>query len=411
MSVSVRRYASRFRGFGPDARRLLVATLLSGSVSALYAINFVPYLHASGFDTPAIAFATGLGAVAAGASGLVVAYLANVVGRQRALVASTGISAMGLLGLALADDIALVLASALYLAGAQGILVLEPALLRERSRRTHRDELFATHFAIVNGTGAAAAVAAAILFLPANQPGSVPGSDAYRLLLGLMAVALGVAVAISLQISNDAPVSAHRRARTSALARPGLSSSLRRLARLLLPWTLISLGSGQVMPYLSYFLQQRFGLTASATNLLFAGIGLAAMIAILAQPMLVTRVGRVRSIVLVQAMSVPLLLVIGFGPFLVVAPALFARSALMEAGHPIYNLSLMEGVPASLRPLVSSLQLLLLAGGVAIGSVWFAVLQRWLGFDDGFAVAWLTIVTSYAAAMALLPWSLRQPLR
>lgn len=399
-------YTGRYRGFPADARLLLAASVLTGATFGLFAINFVPYLADLGLGGPSIGWILAVASAMSGAYGLAIAVLASVVGRRIAFLVSVGLASLGLAALVTLPGQGLLVGAALYLSGQQGVLVLEPALLRERSRADQRDELFAAHFAIVNAMSALGAIAVGITFLLFGPATSAPGS-AYRVILVVLAVTSLAAAALAGRLADDrrSTLRARRIARASTTG--SFSLPFRRLGRLLLPWTLIAIGSGQVMPYLSYYLGVKFGLGGAPINLVFGVVAAGATVAILLQPLLATRVGRVRSVVLVQALSVPLLLVIGFGPLVVVIAALVVRSALMEAGHPIYNLSVMEAVPPGLRPIVSSLHLLLLAAGVSLGSIWFALLQERLGFDGAFSVAWITTAALYATALVLMPWALQ----
>lgn len=407
-----RRWASIADGYlggTADARRLLLVSVLTGAAGALFTINFVPYLAAAGLETSTIARIVAVASALAGVYGIVVAVLARRVGRRIAFLATIGLAAIGLLALGVGSGLIVLVAAVAFTAGQQGITILEPALLRERGHAKQRDGLFAAQFAIITGMGAVAAGIAA-WWLASRDP--TPASDlgGYRLLFASLSVALVVAVVIARPLADDRRLARRAHAIGSASSRVDLPQATRALGRLLLPWMLIAVGSGQVMPFLSYYLQERFDLDTATVNLIFAGVGLVATLSILLQPALVRRVGRIPSIVIVQGASIPMVMAIAFGPFAVVVIATGIRSALMEAGHPIYNLSVMEAVPASLRPLVSSIQMLILAFGAAIGAAWFGYVQEAMGFDAGFAIAWVTMAVLYAAAMILLPFSLR-PIR
>src|SRR5450759_345055 len=110
------------------------------------------------------------------------------------------------------------------------------------------------------------------------------------------------------------PVSAYR-----ARAHPRAGSRIprrRTFIRLLLPGFLISLGAGQVIPFLNLFIQRKFGLDIASLNAVFAVTALGTVIAILLQPTLARRFGKISSVVLVQAGSIPFLVVLGFSPVL-----------------------------------------------------------------------------------------------
>ncbi len=64
--------------------------------------------------------------------------------------------------------------------------------------------------------------------------------------------------------------------------------------RLVLPGFLISLGAGQVIPYLNVFVQVKFGLDLASLNAVFALTSLGTTVAILFQPALARRIGQDR---------------------------------------------------------------------------------------------------------------------
>ena len=82
------------------------------------------------------------------------------------------------------------------------------------------------------------------------------------------------------------------------------------------PGFLISIGAGQVIPFLNLYIQRKFGLDLTALNAVFALTSLGTVLAILAQPRLARRFGQITSVVIVQGASIPFLVVLGFSPVL-----------------------------------------------------------------------------------------------
>jgi MFS family permease len=81
-----------------------------------------------------------------------------------------------------------------------------------------------------------------------------------------------------------------------------------------------------------YGTEKKFGLDLAAVNAVFAVASLGTAAAILAQPALARRFGRIGSIVLVQGASITFIVVLGFSPVLwTVVVALTLRNSLMNA--------------------------------------------------------------------------------
>jgi hypothetical protein len=172
--------------------------------------------------------------------------------------------------------------------------------------------------------------------------------------------------------------------------------------RLLLPGLLISIGAGQVIPFLNVFVQQKFGLDLTSLNAVFAITSLGTTLAILAQPRLARRFGQITSVVIVQGASIPFLVVLGFSPVLwTVILAMAVRNALMNAGNPIFTAFAMEQVTLGERATLSAAMSVLWQVGWVVGGLWYALLQATLGFDAGYSVNFVTIITLYSIATAL----------
>jgi MFS family permease len=173
--------------------------------------------------------------------------------------------------------------------------------------------------------------------------------------------------------------------------------------RLLLPGFLTSLGAGQLIPFLNVFVAGKFGLGLAAVNAIFAVASLGTAIAILGQPALARRFGRIGSIVLVQGASIPFIVVLGFSPVLwTVVVALTVRNSLMNAGSPIFDAFSMERVSPGERATLAAGMTLLWSLGWVIAPIYYGLLQDRLGFTAGYAVDFVTIIVLYTIATSLL---------
>lgn len=425
--TALRRYARTFTGFERDARIFLVTTLVSGVAISLWWVNFNLYLVALGLD-PAF---VGIVATASAAAGVVFAFPASIlsdrIGRRLVLAMGTGGSALGILGLLLTTDPVAILACATVVGAAnQAFFVVQSPFLMERSRADHRNELFSLQFAISNVTSVGAALLGGVIAAVLGAAGT--GADdpsPYRVLLAVMAVAAALATLTVLALRDDRPRRRHdgqaleQRAGEGSAGEPSAArpdpgpavahratrlgiprpSDPRTFWRLLAPGFLIALGAGQVIPFLNIFVERRFGLDLAALNVIFAITSLGTFVAVMLQPALARRVGKVGSVALVQAASIPFLLVLGFSPFLwTVVVAMTVRNSLMNAGNPIANAFAMEQLRPSERATFSATASLLWSLGWVIAGLWYSVLQSWLGFAAGYTVNFVTIIILYSIA-------------
>ena len=433
MTGALRRYARSFTGFERDARIFLLVTLVYGVTLSLWWVDFNLYLKALGFDGAFIGIVVTAGSAAGAVAAFPASLLSDRIGRRLVLVLATGTSAVGVLGLLLVgSSLAIVVCAALIGAANQAFFVVQSPFMAEHSHAHHRSELFSLQGAISTGVNVVAAlVGGAIAALAARLGGFSTGDPAaYRVLLVLMLAAAVVATAILLAVHDDRPRARRRDWQTlegrpgipwsgePLSARPDLASrrggvriGLPRISdpgtfvRLILPGFLISLGAGQVIPFLNVFVQGKFGLDLLSLNAIFALTSLGTTLAILFQPALARRVGKIGSVVLVQGASIPFLAVLGFSPILwTVIGSMAIRNSLMNAGNPLFNAFAMERLQPRERATYAAAASLAWSLGWVIAGPWYSLLQATLGFTTGYAINFVTIIILYTLGTGLIWW-------
>ena len=403
-----------------DARLILVTSLVAGAAISLWWIDFNLYLEATGLSTAEIGVVGTLASIAGGAVAFPASALSDQSGR-RIVFAGALLAALGGLGMLIVAGTSIPLiaiAAMLWSAGNSAFTVVVPPFLAERSEPEHRNELFALQYAVQNVTNIVAAVLGGLVAVAvAGWLGIDPaGRGVYLVILLIMAALLAAGIGTIRALSDDRPrtmagPTLRRLGEPAAFppdprrhrARLGITIVDRaRFARLVLPGFLISIGAGQVIPYLNLFVQQKFGLNLAELNAVFALTSLGTAVAILVQPQLARRFGQVASVVIVQGVSIPFLVVLGFSPVLwMVVAAMAVRSSLMNAGNPIANAFAMEAVSPAERATLSAAVSVLWQLGWVIGGVWYTSLQAVLGFSGGYTGNFVTIIALYTVATAL----------
>lgn len=408
----------RYRGFQPDARRFLVVTLVAGAAMSLWWIDFNLYLASLGFDSARIGVIATAGSIASAIAAFPASSWSDRVGRRLVMAAGSVVGILAVVGMtATADPTAILLLVALFGAGNMAFQVVAVPYMSEHSDAGHRSELFALQFAISNATNVvAAALGGVVARAIADGLGFLPdGPDTYRIILVFMVVLLVAGLLFILRLGDDRPSVLRRRhllaigepaafpaVRLSgwSIARLGLTVRDRRtFFRLLLPGLIISIGAGQVIPFLNLFVQTKFGLDLAALNGVFAVTSVGTMVAILYQPTLARRFGRLRSVILVQGASIPFLIVLGFSPVLwTVIAAMTVRNSLMNAGNPVFNAFAMDQVSQAERATLNAAMSLMWSIGWVIAGAYYSVVHAALGFEAGYTVNFATIIVLYSVA-------------
>ncbi len=410
--------SGRYRGFQPDARQFLLVTLVGGAATSLWWIDFNLYLASLGYDAARIGIIATAGSVASAIFAFPASSWSDRFGRRLVMLGGAVASIVAVVGMILtADPTAILLLVALYGAANMAIQVVAVPYMSEHSEPGHRSELFALQFAITNGTNVIAAALGGIVARALADALRLPldGPDTYRIILVFMVVLLAAGLVLMLRLGDDRPSVRQRRlliavgepaafpvvrSRGWSVARLGLTIRDRRtFFRLLLPGLLIPIGAGQVIPFLNLFVQAKFGLDLAALNGVFAVTSVGTMLAILYQPTLARRFGRLRSVILVQGASIPFLIVLGFSPVLwTVIAAMTVRNSLMNAGNPIFNAFAMDQVSQAERATLSAAMSLMWSMGWVIAGVYYSAVHAALGFDAGYTVNFVTIIVLYTIA-------------
>jgi MFS family permease len=397
----------RFRGFQPDARRFLLVTLVAGAATSLWWIDFNLFLASLGLSPSRIGLISAAGSAAMALSAFPASALSDRFGRRAVMVGGVMASIVAVVGLvATSNELAILVLVALYGVGSEAVQVVATPFMTEHSSPEHRSELFAAQYALTSVTNIiAAALGGVVARVIADRLGfAVGGAETYRVILVFMALLLLAGLLVMLRLRDDRPAPGVRRvAGRSSLGRLGLTIVNRRaFGRILLPGLLIAIGAGQVIPFLNLFVQEKFGLDLVALNGLFALTSIGTMAAILYQPTLARRFGRLRSVVLVQGASIPFLIVLGFSPLLwTVIAAMAVRNSLMNAGNPIFTAFAMDRVSRAERATLAAAMSVLWSAGWVIAGGYYSIVQAILGFEAGYALNFATIIVLYSIATFL----------
>jgi MFS family permease len=183
--------------------------------------------------------------------------------------------------------------------------------------------------------------------------------------------------------------------------------------KFLLPSLIIGLGAGLMQPFMNVYFRNVYQKPDLAIGVVFALGGLAMAAGQFIGPPMADRYGKIQTVMLTQALSIPFLMTLGLGAWLVpagiVRPELFFllagiayifRLALMNLSNPVYQTFILERVPEDTQALIVSLTNLVFQVG------WFVMpqisgrLQVQFG-PSGFLFVFIGVTVLYMTAIAV----------
>ncbi|MCA9975072.1 MAG: MFS transporter, partial [Anaerolineales bacterium] len=185
------------------------------------------------------------------------------------------------------------------------------------------------------------------------------------------------------------------------------------LSQFLLPQLIIGLGAGLMQPFMNIYFRNVYQKPDPPISMVFAIGGLAMAIAQFLGPPLADKYGKINTVILTQIFSVPFLLLLGIGAwvvpggmaaasvwFFVAGLAYIFRLALMNLSNPVYQTFVLEHVPPSTQALTMSLNSLSFQFG------WFVMPQvsGWLQVtfgDMGFVPIFFSVAFFYVTAITI----------
>jgi MFS family permease len=386
-------YLERLRHLSRPARLYLVHAALLTISLAISSLFFNLLITALGYPLTFLGLLNTVSISVAALLSVPLWWLAAKIGLRVALIVSAALYSVGALVLALwPEPWLLVIYSALSGISAVLFQVSAPPFMMRHSDAESRDHLFTTNTAINVGlAGLGSLVAGGLPGMFAAWLG-VAAEHALAYRATFLVTALGLLLAlIPLLLIDDrvpqeaAPVSEEEQviaaAETPAEPLHGpfagwLTALLERIKplqrlpafwlriladpwpiiQLLIPPLLISFGAALLIPYLNLFIKQRFAVPDTTLGAIFAALNISIGVAALLGPLISVRIGKVNTIVLTQALSIPFLLTMGFAPVLaIVIGAAMARAALFNMASPLYDAFAMERTEESARPTVIGL--------------------------------------------------------
>lgn len=382
---SIKDYGEHLVAFRPNARLYLIYAIIAGAAIGILRLLFNFYVLSLGFDEKLLGNLVTTSSITALVFALPMGYLADILGRKISLLASGAIICLSV-GMMVIWPVPSILYAMNILSGvAQSLagVTMSPFLMENSSER-ERTYLFSF------SSGMQMVSASVGSWIGGYLPSWVAGmrnveavsSQAYGGSILVVAIALAVSIIPLLMIRMPRLEHADR---TVFAPISYAVKNPKKLAQLVLPMLITSIGAGLIMPFMNVFFRLQYHQSDQVIGVLFAWGSLAMGLGLLAAPPLADRFGKIQIVVITQGLSIPFLILLGFSPlFWISGVAYYIRVALMNMSGPVYQTFVMEQVDPSSRAMVASLVSMSWNFGWAISPTISGMLQVRYGFGPPF---------------------------
>jgi MFS family permease len=428
-------YLARLRAFTWPARLYLLHMALLTSSLAVSGLFFNLAIIALGYERTFLGLLNTLSLGVAAVLAIPLWWLAARIGPRYSLISATLLQALNALLFALWPERSiLMLCSVLTGVAAVMFEVSAPPFMMRHSDATTRDHLFTTNKVVNLGFAGIATLLAGGLPALFAQWLSVDSESAlaYRSTFLLSTVGLLISLVPLLLMREGARIESAPASEpetntptpTTTLAQVDgawylrfawLSQLIQRLPRywqhivarpgpllaLMVPPLFISFGAALLIPYLNLFFKQTFEVADTLLGAMFATFNLSISFAALLSPLISVRIGKIRTILLTQALSIPFLILMGFVPVLAIAfCAALLRTALFNMGSPLYGAFAMERSDEMAHSTVIGL----INGAYSVGYLIAPTVSTYTQEHYGFTPLFIASAICYILAVACNYW-------
>jgi len=340
--------SERFKGFSRNARLLLIRAPFSGLSVSLLRLLFNLYLLSVGFDMLFVAKFAAINWTFHGLSVIPAGVLSDLFGRRRVfLISYIGNLLTTTAIIFITDPTWLLLLAAVIGFFEGGHAIVGPPFMMEQSKPEERVHLFSLNGGIQVGAASLGNLAAGVLpFAFAAMFDIGPESAWARRAALLCAVPIMICSVIPIYLIREEWRAIDIRRWVRDIENYG------RIGMLALTEALIGLALGFSAPFFNIFFEQHLKASTAQIGMIFALGSICTAIVTVFVPIVVHRIGRVRTVTFVKLLGIPALIFLGMSDNIIWAGAFYILAILFIGGpypnkgisDPIYTLFSMEVV-------------------------------------------------------------------
>ncbi len=359
----LRHYVQGFSMLSRNAKLYLMAIILQGLGSGIWAVIFYYYLNlrSVNFQMDFIGNISTASIIATGLVALPAGLLCERIGSKRTILIGIMASLINPLQIWILQPTVLLVAS--FASGLIGTLswVASAPFMAENSTPKERTHLFSFSWTLMIVMGVVGSYIGGVmpdlfnatLGLPTGADGSATG---YRVSLAISVVLSLSAVFPILFVRESKKL--QKQKMVDLLSLRNVKSS-RTIIKFMIPTAIIGFGAGFIVPLFNVFFKNRFFATQAEIGIMSSLSNVTLGIGTLVAPALSRRLTKAKSVALCEYLSMPFIMLTTLSPSLTwAATAYIARNALMNMAGPIGTALQMELVTPTERATTNGLMVM-----------------------------------------------------
>ena len=399
-------YWQRIRRFTPNARWIIISQTISRLGFGVHQAIYNLFLLSLGYSSAFVGGLLSLGLYTLAIGSLMAGPYTKRIGQKTALILSNLISGIvAVVQIAIPEPTILLVMTTLFYFGRSLQVSSYSPLMAESSSSYERTHLFGTSQASRIGSGFVGSTIAG--FLPSvfslwfAVPLDSPFTFQIALFLWFIPYFISIFPLLFISLTNsfvENEDSSNHNNLNPHSSEPESELRISIVLRFIIISGLIGLGAGLIVPLINVWFWEFYSLPTPVVGLIVATGQATMATGVLLSPILSTRIGKVRTVVATQALSLPFIVILAtiVNPYVAIASYLL-RNSFMNSGMPVGQTLRMELVPRRWRSNLAALNMSAQGFGRAT-SVQFAGQL----FDKGQYLLpfWLTLIF-YGSQVAL----------
>jgi len=337
-------YIGKVRLFGRDARLYIASSSVASLSFGMSSVIFNLYLQEAHLTEDFIGFFLSISMFATAGIAFIAGSITDRMSRKRVILLANVVSFLALLiQYTFLDSTFLLLSQVFFGLSIAFTQVSWSPFITEISTDTERAHLFAfssglSMLAFLVGNlmgGYLPGIVSSVLGLGSSGSLLFP----YRVVLWLSLIPNLVGILLIVPMTRDTPTYSEVRMSLSNVHNWGF------IVKFAASVSVVGLGAGVIVLYFNLFFANEFSAGSDVVGLIFAINMVVLSAGNFLSPAIADRIGKVRTVVLTEALSIPFLLIIWWAPSIELAVLGFVmRSAMMNMSGPVSTAFFMEGL-------------------------------------------------------------------